>query len=343
MLMPNSFVKGSAIVRSDNRKVYDRLASSLKEVGIVEEALRNNAEEVLNNLKSFAIRKFRRFDWRPSDDGTSENKFSKRARVDSTQASLNSGNHHPVAEHNPRTLGGQKSPVPSMDSATSLGLSFSYSTHDASSVDHDRVLAVPTREQSTQAVDTSAIGMLCAAASVQDTIPSGINGNTPQLTSTTAINLSNGSRERIHMPSSPWVAYHSSSIVGVDRRPTEASLIVPDSSDVLIPNFQLDIPDFSNVLMSTFNNASLESTSAEYSNALMSDNQRSGIPGSDYSQSNIPDLSNILMSNSNNAPVGSTSANCTQSKIPDFSSILMSNFNTPDFSDILIPSFNNPL
>jgi hypothetical protein len=338
MLMPNSFVKGSAVVRSDNRKEHDGLALSLKKVGIVKEARRNNAEEVLNNLKSFAIRKFRRFDWRPSNDGasrateagnrrvsigrcarrkgtTSENKASKRARVDSTQASVNPGNHQPVIEHNPRTLDGQNSPVPPMDSATSLGLSISYSTHDASSVDHDRVPAVPTREQSAHAVDTSAIGMLCAAASVQDTIPSGRIGNidlqvksssllpeqnTPQPTSTTATNLPNGSRERIHMPSNPWVAYHSSSIVRVDRRPTEAS------SDVLIPNFinedpgidyrQLDIPDSSNVLTSSFNN---------------SNNQPSGVPGADYSQSNIPDFSNILLSNFNDAPLGSTSADYT--------------------------------
>jgi hypothetical protein len=68
-LITDSFVKASATVRKDNRDKHDRLASSLKKVGIVEEACRTDAKKVLSDLQSLAIRKFPKLDWQPNNDG----------------------------------------------------------------------------------------------------------------------------------------------------------------------------------------------------------------------------------------------------------------------------------
>jgi hypothetical protein len=60
--MIDSFVKSSATVRRDNRGKHDGLALSLKEVGIIEEAYKNDVKKVLSDLKSLAIRKFHKLD-----------------------------------------------------------------------------------------------------------------------------------------------------------------------------------------------------------------------------------------------------------------------------------------
>jgi hypothetical protein len=49
-LMTNSFVKSSATMRRDNRDKHNRLVSSLKKVGIIKEAYRNNVKKVLSDL-----------------------------------------------------------------------------------------------------------------------------------------------------------------------------------------------------------------------------------------------------------------------------------------------------
>jgi hypothetical protein len=49
-LMTDSFMKSLATIRRDNCDKHDRLALSLKKVGIVEEAYRNNVKKVFSDL-----------------------------------------------------------------------------------------------------------------------------------------------------------------------------------------------------------------------------------------------------------------------------------------------------